>query len=199
MLLGLNMALKVNVKRKRLKMHLFKPDEYYVSVLDIDLNNLKKRGVKGVLLDLDNTILPRTTYTAPDNLKEWVQSVKDSGFKICCLSNNFHDRVIQCATDLDVPLLTKCMKPFPLSFFRGKAKIGNLKRKEVVVIGDQFYTDILGAHLSGIKGILVTPLVLQDLKHTKILRKLDHFVLRGTKPLGGAPAFVGNPEDKPLL
>ena len=180
-------------------MPLFKPDEYYVSVLDIDPNVLKRRGVKGILLDLDNTILPRTSHTAPDNLKAWVQSVKDAGLKVCCLSNNFHNRVIQCAKEMDVTLLTKCMKPFPLSFYRGRAKIGKLKRKEVVAIGDQFYTDILGAHLSGIKGILVTPLVSQDLKHTKILRKLDRFVLRGTKPLGGAPAFVGNPEDKPLL
>lgn len=179
-------------------MGLFKPNDYYVSVLDIDPCELVAQGYKGLILDLDNTILPRTTYTVPSNLKAWVQSVKDSGLKACFLSNNWHERVVNNAKDLDIELVGKAVKPLIHGFFIARKRLG-LKRKETLVIGDQTYTDILGAHLAGLKAYLVMPLSTQDLWHTKLLRKMDRFFLRNLTPKGSAPAFIDEENNKALL
>ena len=179
-------------------MGLFKPDDYYVSVLDIDPYLLKKAGIKGIILDLDNTILPRTTYTVPDNLKNWVLSLKDAGLKACFLSNNWHERVVNNAKDLNVELVGKAVKPLVHGFFIARRRM-RLSRKETLVIGDQTYTDILGAHLAGLKAYLVMPLSAQDLWHTKLLRKMDRFFLRNLKPKGDTPAFVADENDPTLL
>lgn len=179
-------------------MGLFKPDDYYVSVLDIDPYLLKKAGIKGIILDLDNTILPRTTYTVPDNLKKWVLSLKEAGLKACFLSNNWHERVVNNAKDLNVELIGKAVKPLVHGFFIARRRM-RLSRKETLVIGDQTYTDILGAHLAGLKAYLVMPLSTQDLWHTKLLRKMDRFFLRNLKPKGDTPAFVADENDPALL
>ncbi len=179
-------------------MGLFKPNDYYVSVLDIDPEQLKAQGYKGLILDLDNTILPRTTYTVPANLKAWVMSVKEAGLKACFLSNNWHERVVNNAKDLDIPLVGRAVKPLIHGFIIAKKRLG-LKRKEILVIGDQTYTDILGAHLAGFKAYLVMPLSSQDLWHTKLLRKMDKFFLRNLIPKGDSPAFVADENDPALL
>ncbi len=179
-------------------MKLFKPNDYYVSVLDIDPQTLKSQGIKGLILDLDNTILPRTTYTVPANLKAWVESVKKAGIKACFLSNNWHERVVNNANDLGIPLVGRAVKPLVHGFFIAKKRLG-LKRKEILVIGDQTYTDILGAHLAGFKAYLVMPLSSQDLWHTKLLRKMDKFFLRKLNPKGGDPAFIASADDPALL
>lgn len=178
-------------------MRLFKPDAYYVSVLDIDLDALRKSGVRGIVLDVDNTILPRTEREVPENLRAWVRGAVDAGFAICLLSNNWHERVVGAAELLELPFVGRALKPLPHGFVKARRQAG-VRRRECVVIGDQSFTDVIGAHLAGMRALLVTPLVAQDLRHTKILRKLDRFFLRGLEPAGGPPAFVAD-EDKPAL
>ena len=184
--------------KKIAKMRLFKPDEYFVSVLDIPLDELHKRGIEGIILDIDNTILPRTTMEVPDNLKEWVLQLKREGFKVCLLSNNWHQRVVDTAKDLDLKLIGKALKPSPHGFITAK-KFLNQPKEKCVMIGDQTFTDILGAHLAGMRAILVMPLAEQDLWHTKLLRHLDKIFLRNMSPEGSAPAFIAKTQDKTLL
>lgn len=178
-------------------MHLFRPDAYYVSVLDIDMDALRAQGVRGIVLDVDNTILPRTEREVPENLRAWVRGVADAGFSLCLLSNNWHERVVNAADELGLPFVGRALKPSPHGFIAARKRAG-VARRECVVIGDQSFTDVIGAHLAGMRALLVTPLAPQDLRHTRILRKLDRFFLRGLEPLGGPPAFVAD-EDKPAL
>ena len=178
-------------------MHLFRPDVYHVSVLDIDLDALAAAGVRGIVLDVDNTILPRTEREVPENLRAWVKGAIDAGFSICLLSNNWHERVVNAADDLELPFVGRALKPLPHGFIKARRRTGT-RRRECVVVGDQSFTDVIGAHLAGMRALLVTPLVAQDLRHTKILRKLDRFFLRGLEPVGGPPAFSAD-EDKPAL
>jgi HAD superfamily phosphatase (TIGR01668 family) len=178
--------------------YLCRPDEYYVSVLDIKPAALKARGVDAVILDIDNTILPRTERRIPDNLAEWVEQLKDEEIRVCLLSNNWHDRVLAAAAQLDCELVTKAVKPLPHGFFLARWRMRS-RRANTVVIGDQTFTDILGAHFVGLKGLLVTPLATQDLVHTRILRKLDRVFLWGLKPQGGPPAFTADEGAEALL
>lgn len=178
-------------------MRLFKPDAYYVSVLDIDPPALVAQGVRGVVLDIDNTILPRTEREMPDNLREWAASLPEAGLGVCLVSNNWHGRVVEAAETLGMPFVGRALKPLPHSFVAARRRLG-LSRRECVMIGDQSFTDVIGAHLSGMRALLVTPLAPQDLRHTRILRHLDRFFLRGMQPVGGPPAFRADP-DKPAL
>ena len=73
------------------------PDYYLRSVNDIDLDALRLRGVDTLLIDLDNTLLPRDSDAVPDTARSWVRSLSASGFKVCLVSNNWHERVSQVA------------------------------------------------------------------------------------------------------
>lgn len=169
-------------------MALFRPDEYLVSVLDIDPDRLVRDGYRGVLLDVDNTLMPRTRDTVPANIAAWVASLKEAGLEPLILSNSFKDRVTRAAEQLDVGLVGKALKPLPRGFRECRRVLG-MRPRELVMVGDQTYTDILGGNLCGLHTILVTPLSKVDLRHTVVLRKLDALFLLGMHPQGGAPAF----------
>lgn len=177
---------------------LCRPDEYLVSVLDIDPEELFAHGVRAVVLDIDNTILPRTVREVPENLRAWVRSLQDAGLRVCLLSNNWHERVVEAAAQLDCMLVTKAVKPLPHGFLMARRRLG-VGRSATVVVGDQTFTDILGAHLTGTKALLVTPLAKQDLWHTRLLRNLDRIFLYGMEPAGGAPAFEADEDAEALL
>ena len=175
-------------------MKLFRPDVYVVSVLDIDPAQLAAKGVKAVLLDVDNTLMPRCREEVPQNIACWVEELKAQGIAVLILSNSFKDRVFNAANQLGLDLVGKAMKPLRKGYAQCCRKLG-LAPGEVLMVGDQTYTDILGAHLYGMKAVLVTPLSQVDLKHTKALRKVERLLLLGMKPQGGPPAFVDTEED----
>ncbi|MBK5210782.1 MAG: YqeG family HAD IIIA-type phosphatase [Coriobacteriia bacterium] len=152
------------------------PDFFLDSVLAIDLEELKKRGIVHLLLDLDNTLLPRDSDEIPPEIKKWALSLKDAGFKACILSNNWHNRITEVAGDLGLELVSKAVKPLPPAYFFGMRKM-NSRSKNTVMIGDQVFTDILGASCLGITTVLVSPLSSHDLKHTLFLRKFEKLIL----------------------
>jgi len=159
-------------------MPILAPDLYLISVHAIDLDALVAAGTRVLLLDLDNTLLPRDTNVVPDELRAWAAGLKAKGFKVCLVSNNFHDRVRIVAADLGFDLVDHAVKPLPFAFLRALRKVG-AARSEAVVVGDQLFTDILGGRLLGMRTILVTPLSQTDLPHTLVLRRLEALVMRG--------------------
>lgn len=163
-------------------MSLFSPDEYLVDVHAIDLDALKAAGIDTMLVDLDNTLLPRDTNVVPQALRDWSADLSNHGITVCLVSNNWHDRVKEVADELGFDLVSKAVKPLPFAFLRALSKAGS-KRARAVVVGDQLFTDVLGGRLLGMRTVLVTPLSQTDLPHTLLLRKLERLVLAGRKPL----------------
>ncbi len=163
-------------------MSIFMPDEYLVDVHAIDLDQLRAAGIDTLLVDLDNTLLPRDTNVVPEALGEWAGDLAARGFRVCLVSNNWHDRVKTVADELGFELVSKAVKPMPFAFLRALSKIGS-KRGRAAVVGDQMFTDILGGRLLGMHTVLVTPLSSSDLPHTLFLRRLERFVLAGRTPL----------------
>ncbi|MGV8082419.1 MAG: YqeG family HAD IIIA-type phosphatase [Coriobacteriia bacterium] len=157
------------------------PDFYYRSVRDIDLDELKRRGIETLLVDLDNTLLPRDTNVVPSEIREWAAEVERKGFRICLISNNWHERVFSVAQSLGCELVSKAIKPLPPAFLLGLRRTGS-KRRHAAVVGDQLFTDMLGGKLLGMTTVMVLPLSKTDLPHTLFLRKIERRVLQGRQP-----------------
>jgi HAD superfamily phosphatase (TIGR01668 family) len=157
------------------------PDRFYSSVAAIDMAELRQRGVRHLLVDLDNTLLPRDTAELSEEARAWVAQVREEGFSLCLVSNNWHERVNAVAADLGVDLVARALKPFPFAFRRGMRLLGATPATTAVV-GDQVFTDILGGRIVGAFTVLVQPLSRSDLPHTLLLRLIERWVLADREP-----------------
>lgn len=162
-------------------MSIFAPDSYLSSVHAIDLDALARDGIRAILLDLDNTLLPRDTNVVPEELKAWARDLRAHGFAVVLVSNNWHERVSHVADELGFDLVDKAVKPLPFAFRIALRRAG-VRARQAVMIGDQVFTDILGGKLLGMRTILVAPLSSTDLPHTLLLRRLEAIVMRGRQP-----------------
>ncbi len=158
------------------------PDYYLRSVDRLDLEAVRASGIDTLLIDLDNTLVPRNTGDIPDGLRQWAADVSASGFKVCLVSNNWHERVKAVADELGFDLVAKAVKPLPFAFWYALRKTGS-RARQCAVVGDQMFTDILGGKLLGMQTVLVVPLSGSDLPHTLLLRRFERFLLAGRQPL----------------
>lgn len=158
------------------------PDYYYRGVHDIDLEALRERGIDTLLVDLDNTLLPRDTSEVPEALRTWASDAASAGFRVCLVSNNWHERVHGVAEELDVELVAKALKPLPFAFLRALRLVGSV-RSRAAVVGDQMFTDVLGGRWLGMVTVLVTPLSESDLPHTLMLRRIERMLLADRQPV----------------
>jgi len=159
-------------------MRLFKPDEYLTDVLAIDLDRLRSDGIEALIMDLDNTLLPRDTSIVPPEVDAWVRALPDAGFRVCFVSNNFHERVVEVAAEFGLPLVAKAVKPLPFAFLKAFKTIG-VRRRHSAFVGDQYFTDILGGKFLGCRTIMVVPQSASDLPHTLLLRRLERLIMGG--------------------
>lgn len=162
-----------------------RPDAYYVSVLDIEPHALVEHGYRAVLLDLDNTLQPRGADTLSPEVIAWVRSLEDAGLGVALVSNSGRKRTLEAARTLDVPLVRNAMKPFTRGYVQACAMLG-VACNQAVMIGDQSYTDVLGAHRVGMDAILVVPQSGADPLHTHLLRMLDRRAVHGMRAIGSA-------------
>lgn len=164
-------------------MPLLSPDLYYASLEAVDLDALAAQGVRSLLVDLDNTLLPRDTGELPACSLDFAERVRAAGMSACLVSNNWHKRVSAAAESLGFELVPRALKPLPFAFLRGLALMKG-ERHAAAVIGDQLFTDILGGNLLGMRTVLVPPLSCSDLPHTLLLRRLEALALRHRTPIG---------------
>lgn len=157
-------------------MELLTPDLRLSKVEDITPEFLRSKGFASLLIDVDNTIVSRATKEISGSVHEWIKSLKLAGITCCLLSNNWHKTVWNYADELDVPVVYKAMKPLPVAYIKALATI-RAHRASTAVVGDQVFTDILGARLCAIPCILVEPLSTTDLWYTQIFRKLEQKIL----------------------
>lgn len=148
------------------------PDEILQSVLQIDFANLKAKGIKGLLIDIDNTIVPWGQKEIAKEIVAWIQEAKEQGFKLALVSNALPERALYFAHFLDIPGVGQALKPLKRGFLRAKQQVG-LTSQEMAIIGDQLFTDIYGGNRLGFYTILVNPLSRQELGATKVMRKLE--------------------------
>lgn len=154
------------------------------SIYDIDLAFLEKTGIRGIITDLDNTLVGAKVTAPTPELVEWLNEVKERGFQIVIVSNNNYERVSAFAEPIQMPFIHKAKKPVGIAFRNAMAAMG-LDANEIAVIGDQMLTDVLGGNRLGMYTILVKPIAIEDEKlTTKLNRRVEKWVLRKLKKKG---------------
>lgn len=163
-------------------MPLFTPDRFFTRVTKIDpVADIASHGVKFVLMDLDNTLLPRDTHQMPDDIRAWVDSLASAGVRACILTNNWHHGAHEWAQRLGLPIVSHAIKPLPFAYFAALRKLG-ARRRETLCIGDQLITDVWGGHFLRMPVYMVCPLVQTDLKHTLMLRHVEKLFMKNVHP-----------------
>lgn len=157
---------------------LITPYTYYEGICKINIKELEEMGIKTLLFDVDNTI---TTWNNPDideNVSAWFDELKKSSVNGCILSNNSAERLAGIAEAFGLDYVAKARKPLPFGYKKAMAKTGSNK-KTTMMVGDQLFTDVLGANLSGIRAILLKPIcTLHEFKGTRINRKMEKIVMK---------------------
>ena len=138
-------------------MDIFRPDIYKRSIYDIDYEDLKKRGIKCILFDLDNTLAPLEVEIPDKRLLEFFLYLEDLGFKAIILSNASKKRVAPFKERCNVDSSCKSSKPFKKKYLK-ILELYPYKDTEIACVGDQLLTDILGANRLGFTSILVNPI-----------------------------------------
>lgn len=160
-------------------MRLFRANRYVASVCDIDPDELVDAGVRCVLVDRDNTLVPRDTKVAPPEVRAWLDSLREVGIVVCMVSNNFHTRAVcASAADLGCEVVHHAMKPAPFAIGVALRKM-RVSKRAALLVGDQVFTDIVAGNLAGIRTVLVRPQSVEDLWYTKAFRKVERLVLNG--------------------
>lgn len=161
----------------------FLPNAHVKSIFDIQPETLKAQGIKGVITDLDNTLVAWDVIDATPEVVRWFQLMKDHDIKVTILSNNNLERVKLFSDPLGTPYVYSARKPLKKAF-KKVAKEMNLKREDIVVIGDQLLTDVLGGNSAGFATILVVPIVQSDAKITKFNRRIERMILNYLRKKG---------------
>jgi HAD superfamily phosphatase (TIGR01668 family) len=144
---------------------------------DVTVEFLQDLGIKGVLLDIDNTLEPYEHSLPGDHVIAWFDSLHRVGIRTAFVSNNDWERVILFNRDLQIPAYAKAGKPFKRNLLRAMKDI-ETDREHTIFIGDQILTDVWAAHNAGIRAILVPPINDKKDLLTKFKRLLERPILR---------------------
>lgn len=155
--------------------HKFFPDKMVRSTYDIDFEKLYKDGVRGLIFDIDNTLVPHGA-PADERARALFRRLKEIGFTCCLLSNNRAHRVELFNKDIKVKYIYDARKPSRTNYEKAMKLMGTDK-SNTVFIGDQLFTDIYGAKRTGIANILVAPIHPKEEIQIVLKRKLENIVL----------------------
>ena len=157
-------------------MSLVRPWRRERTITDVDVDELAASGVRCVLFDRDNTVVPRDTGVAPESVMDWICRVREAGIALCMVSNNFHSQQVEAsAAELGCAVVHHAMKPAPFAVRRALAIVG-VDASEAVLIGDQVFTDVMAGNLAGVRTILVEPQSTSDLWYTHIFRVFERAI-----------------------
>lgn len=154
------------------------PQFYLKNVKEISIKLLRDNKIKGLILDVDNTLIDINRKII-DGAEEWCNNLKKHGIRICILSNTSNEeKAKDVAKKLEVPYIFFAKKPFKKGFYRAQKLLDIEKSREIAVVGDQLFTDIIGANRAKMVPILVQPVDKKDLWYTKIKRPIENIVIK---------------------
>lgn len=152
------------------------PDFYCKTIKDVDIEKLKENNIKGIILDVDNTLID-LDHRLIEGAEEWCNDLKEQNIKFCILSNsNKKEKVKKVAKVLDIPYISFGTKPLKRGFKKA-SEILNLPFKDLAIIGDQIFTDIIGGNRCNMYTILVEPISTREIFITAIKRRLENKII----------------------
>lgn len=153
----------------------FFPDEYVASTYVIPFEQLYEQGYRGVIFDIDNTLVPHGA-PADERAKKLFQRLSDIGFATCLISNNQEGRVKMFNRDIGTRYIYNAHKPSTKNYIRAMEMMGT-DRGNTLFVGDQLFTDVWGAKRAGIHNILVKPIYPKEEIQIVLKRYLERIVL----------------------
>ena len=153
----------------------FFPDEYVASTYVIPFEKLYEKGYRGVIFDIDNTLVPHGA-PADDRAVKLFQRLSGIGFASCLISNNQEARVKMFNKDIGTDYIYNAHKPSTKNYIRAMEIMGT-DRTNTVFVGDQLFTDVWGAKRAGIRNILVRPIHPKEEIQIVLKRYLEKIVL----------------------
>ena len=159
---------------------MLKPKARFEKITDIDINFLKEKNIKAVILDVDNTLMDLDRIPL-ENIENWIANLKKENIKICIASNSIKkNKVSSMAKKLDVPFIYFSTKPLKRGLKKA-ANILNEKYENIAEIGDQLFTDVIGANRMKMFSILTKPLSKEKTKLGEVKRRIEKIFLERTK------------------
>lgn len=138
-------------------MAILRPTALKRRVMDLTPEFLSGLGVRALLLDVDNTIASYTSHQPIPGAVEWAKAMSEAGFRVVIVSNNFQKRVAPFAARFGLGFISFAMKPLPFGYLKACSLL-RVKRRECAIIGDQIFTDVVGANLCGMRSVLLEPI-----------------------------------------
>ena len=159
---------------------LFKPTVWLKNVLKIDKRLLYKYRVRGLILDLDNTLSMHGSPATELGVAEWLSDMRKLGVKMMIVSNNTSARVAPLARELGIDFIAFGCKPLPFGIRKavGILKKSGVPRSQIALVGDQIFTDVMGGNACGIKTILVEPFYPESHWTFHLKRKIENIVFK---------------------
>lgn len=152
--------------------------EYRFETFDMaTVDFLISKGIKGIVLDVDNTLEPYENPLPTERVVAWLDSLKQNGIKAAIVSNNDSNRIDLFNRDLGLPAYSKSGKPFKKNILKAMADMGTTP-ENTILMGDQVFTDTWAAHNAGIPAILVPPIRDKRDLLTRFKRLLEKPVLK---------------------
>ncbi|SOC38490.1 YqeG family HAD IIIA-type phosphatase [Salinicoccus kekensis] len=155
----------------------FLPTSYVEDFTKITPARLNQLDVKGIIIDLDNTLVGYDEMNADDRVLDWIELMRENGIKVTIVSNGKEKRVSRFAKPHDIDYIFNARKPLSRNYKKAISAMG-IPPQEIIMVGDQLMTDILGANLVGIKSILVMPVKSKDGFATLLNRRIEKFIMR---------------------
>lgn len=150
----------------------FYPDLYVSSISQITASMLIKMGMEAVVLDIDNTLVPHNDPNPTKEVEKFLADMRESGIKLCIVSNNHYDRVKKFADRINIPYFVHdALKPRAYGYLKAGEVMG-VSPEKTAAIGDQIFTDVLGGKRAGCFTVLVDPI---DVKTELWFIKLKRF------------------------
>ena len=131
------------------------PDIILPSLTDLTPELLQTRGISFLMMDFDNTIVPYTTDVPTEPMRAWLEQMKSSNIRLCVVSNSKRPRVVTFCRTYGLDCITHARKPFQKGISECLTRF-QLRPSQAALVGDQIYTDVLGANCAGLTSILVS-------------------------------------------
>ena len=161
-------------------MGLFTPDYLFSGVTQITPAFCQSKGYAGLILDIDNTLTRHNAQELSPQVAQWLKELQEEKIRCILLSNNHPPRVEPFARKLGLDFVCQGKKPLPQGYRRaGKAL--ELPSKQILAVGDQFFTDVLGANLAGLAVALCVPIEPETHGFLHIKRVLERPLWHKTK------------------
>ena len=154
----------------------FYPDHEADSAYGIDYKTLYRKGYRGIIFDIDNTLVPHGAPATPQAI-EFFGRLRELGFQTLLLSNNKEPRVKSFADAVGSSYIYKAGKPGRDGYLRAMAQMHTTK-DTTLFVGDQLFTDVCGANLAGIRSALVEPIEPEHTLRFRLKRRLERPILR---------------------